>query len=250
MKFLLKLIFYYPGRIILWFQYMFPKKGNYFKSHRQYRHGGAIIAFFTSCVFWGVITLLTIGLTSQTDGNTTTESETNISPISSNEPTVAYGRPALPPSRAVIVSEKAHNYDEVSPNLSDSPAKALIVDENLEIERFMTEITASDTVNSRGAAISDPVLILVQDRANVHKFGNPDQDDVDSFFSNPSRRANLRKYLERGSFPVGVQEAIKEGRGILRLRLYKNSNREVCLDVSMRTRDQHEYDPALIIREN
>ena len=55
----LKLVFFYPGRIILWYRYFFPskaKKGgftNIAESRRQFKEGGVLIAFIVSCGFWG-----------------------------------------------------------------------------------------------------------------------------------------------------------------------------------------------------
>ena len=55
-----KIIFYYPGRILLWYRYFFPqkqKRGNAFlsvaESRRQYKEGGYLVAFIASCGFWG-----------------------------------------------------------------------------------------------------------------------------------------------------------------------------------------------------
>ncbi len=67
----LKLIFIYPGKIILWYRYFFPeknkKKGGFIsvaESRRQYKEGGNFIAFIISCGFWistAVLFLSSIG---------------------------------------------------------------------------------------------------------------------------------------------------------------------------------------------
>ena len=55
----LKLVFYYPGRIILWHRYFFPSKGKHgafisvAEGRRQFKEGGVLIAFIVSCSFWG-----------------------------------------------------------------------------------------------------------------------------------------------------------------------------------------------------
>ena len=62
--------------------------------------------------------------------------------------------------------------------------------ENLIVEYYAT-LTPSDTYNSRGAPLNDVCAIVQQDRANVHKFGNPDGDRPDDFFTSPDRRAMI-----------------------------------------------------------
>jgi hypothetical protein len=99
-------------------------------------------------------------------------------------------------------------------------------------EVFVTSITKNDIHNSKGVRITDPVLVLMQDRANVHRFGNPDGDDVDQFFREPENRAKIRSYLERGSFPQDVKNSILIGKGEkFRVRIYKNNVGKNCVDV-------------------
>ena len=62
--------------------------------------------------------------------------------------------------------------------------------ESLMFEYFTT-LSARDTYNSRGAPLNDVCAIVQQDRANVHKFGNPDRDTPDGFFTTPDRRAMI-----------------------------------------------------------
>ncbi|MCV6591692.1 MAG: hypothetical protein OIF48_01975 [Silicimonas sp.] len=62
--------------------------------------------------------------------------------------------------------------------------------ESLMFEYF-TMLSTADTYNSRGAALGDVCAIVQQDRANVHKFGNPDQDQFDPYFTTPERRAMI-----------------------------------------------------------
>lgn len=57
---------------------------------------------------------------------------------------------------------------------------------------YYTMLSARDTYNSQGAPLNDVCAIVQQDRANVHRFGNPDGDTLDSFFTNPERRAMIK----------------------------------------------------------
>ena len=62
--------------------------------------------------------------------------------------------------------------------------------ESLMFEYYAT-LSPNDTYNSRGAALNDVCAIVQQDRANVHKFGNPDREQPDPFFTTPERRAMI-----------------------------------------------------------
>ena len=56
---------------------------------------------------------------------------------------------------------------------------------------YYTTLSTADTYNSRGQPLDDVCGIVQQDRANVHRFGNPDGDPVDHFFVTPERRAMI-----------------------------------------------------------
>ncbi len=56
---------------------------------------------------------------------------------------------------------------------------------------YYTMLTPGDTFNSRGVPLDNVCAIVQQDRANVHRFGNPDGDPVDGFFTTPERRAMI-----------------------------------------------------------
>ncbi|MEM7076357.1 MAG: hypothetical protein AAGA28_18070 [Pseudomonadota bacterium] len=62
--------------------------------------------------------------------------------------------------------------------------------ESLMFEYYAT-LSPRDTYNSKGAPLSDVCAIVQQDRANVHRFGNPDGDPVDDFFTSPERRSMI-----------------------------------------------------------
>jgi hypothetical protein len=102
-----------------------------------------------------------------------------------------------------------------------------------DAEIFVTSITKNDLYNSKGVRITDPVLVLMQDRANVHRFGNPDDDQVDQFFSLADNRARIRTHLSRGSFPQDVRNAITNADGRkFRINVYKDGEDKNCVDVS------------------
>lgn len=62
--------------------------------------------------------------------------------------------------------------------------------EGLMFEYYAT-LSPRDTYNSRGKPLNDVCAIVQQDRANAHRFGNPDGEELDSFFTTPERRAMI-----------------------------------------------------------
>ena len=53
-------LYLFPGRLILWLQYMFPSKG-YAKVRQSSRHARSpIMTFLYSSIFWGVLIYLII----------------------------------------------------------------------------------------------------------------------------------------------------------------------------------------------
>jgi TPR repeat protein len=61
MRFLLKLIFFYPGYVILWFKYFIPQKGkkggfiSVAESRRQFKEGTFIFSVFWSLCLWAFV---------------------------------------------------------------------------------------------------------------------------------------------------------------------------------------------------
>lgn len=58
------------------------------------------------------------------------------------------------------------------------------------VEYYAT-LSPRDTYNSKGKPLNDVCAIVQQDRANVHRFGNPDGEAPDWFFTTPERRAMI-----------------------------------------------------------
>ncbi len=56
MQQLAKLFFVYPGRAIIWFQYMFPNKGDVIASRRRVGNGTLEVLF--SLGFWLVVGII------------------------------------------------------------------------------------------------------------------------------------------------------------------------------------------------
>ena len=68
---------------------------------------------------------------------------------------------------------------------------APVAAESLIFEYYAT-LSPRDTFSSRGVPLDSVCAIVQQDRANVHRFGNPDGDQPDPFFTTPERRAMIK----------------------------------------------------------
>lgn len=91
--------------------------------------------------------------------------------------------------------------------------------ESLMFEYYAT-LSPRDTYNSRGAPLKDVCAIVQQDRANVHKFGNPDRDTPDNFFTSPARRAMIAGTCEYARNHHTVERIRGQVIGFVLVRVY------------------------------
>ena len=115
------------------------------------------------------------------------------------------------------------------------------VAQNGSDEMYMARITKNDMKSSAGVPLKDPAEIIRQDRANVHKFGNPDGDDVDTFFTTAERRALIPEMLKNGFFTKPIADMLRQNREILlRIWIRHNEKGAPILEVGARQHDQAE----------
>jgi hypothetical protein len=115
------------------------------------------------------------------------------------------------------------------------------------VTSYQAIISKNDTRNSKGAILNKVGEILMQDRANTHKFGNPDGDVVDNYFNTVERRAQIPSMLELGDFPEQISAPIRQGDGYdIRVSVYRNATGRLYMSVGARIRDQANYDPSLV----
>ncbi|SPJ24244.1 hypothetical protein [Palleronia abyssalis] len=57
---------------------------------------------------------------------------------------------------------------------------------------YFATLSPRDTYSSEGVALNSVCAIVQQDRANVHRFGNPDGEEPDPFFTTSERRAMIQ----------------------------------------------------------
>lgn len=82
-----------------------------------------------------------------------------------------------------------------------------------EVMVYDTRISEEDIYNSSGKKLTTIAEIIQQDRANVHKFGNPDGDYPDDVFGDPNRRAEIPEFIKRAGqeIPSSLKKAILAG---------------------------------------
>ena len=101
------------------------------------------------------------------------------------------------------------------------PAAALA--ENLMFEYYAT-LSPVDTFNSSGAPLGDVCAVVQQDRANVHKFGNPDREEPDGFFTTPARRAMITGKCQYDRSHHTVSRIRNQVIGFVLVRVYGTGN--------------------------
>lgn len=90
------------------------------------------------------------------------------------------------------------------------------------IESYISRLDANDHFNSSGGRLTSPALIIRQDRANFHKFGQADmEDEGDSFFQNVRNRELLQNFLERGHTAREAYRAIVNRQPLVRVNIYR-----------------------------
>jgi hypothetical protein len=108
-----------------------------------------------------------------------------------------------------IDTNKAMSYHEIlkkieitgNPAVNPPSGRALLAD-------YTTSISSNDYKSSSGLELTTPVGVLIQDRANAHKFGNPDGDTVDEYFISAKRRQEIAKMRLLGDSKAILDEVI------------------------------------------
>ncbi|NEQ69472.1 MAG: hypothetical protein F6K21_29070 [Symploca sp. SIO2D2] len=88
---------------------------------------------------------------------------------------------------------------------------------------YCTWITPNDLRSTNGAPLRSVDQIIQQDRANVHKFGNPDRDQVDPIFTSYEKRLALAEAVRRSDISPGVRNAILNGNATVCVYFYGNT---------------------------
>jgi len=95
--------------------------------------------------------------------------------------------------------------------------------ENLITEYYAT-LSPRDTYSSSGVPLKSVCAIVQQDRANVHRFGNPDGDPPDSFFTSSERRAMITGKCDYVRTYHTVERIRNQVIEFVRVRVYGSGN--------------------------
>lgn len=89
------------------------------------------------------------------------------------------------------------------------------------LAEYTTRLSAQDHVNSRGDRLASVGAILRQDRANYHRFDQPDaEDEGDDFFDDQHERGQFERLLSRGIVRPDTRRAIINGTPLVRVTVY------------------------------
>ena len=86
---------------------------------------------------------------------------------------------------------------------------------------YTARIGPQDHVNSMGDRLNTAAAILRQDRANYHRFGQPDaEDEGDEVFDDRRERGRMERLMSRGVMRPDTRRAIINGTPLVRVVVY------------------------------
>lgn len=89
------------------------------------------------------------------------------------------------------------------------------------LTEYTTRISAQDKVNSLGDRLEIAPAILRQDRANFHRFDQPDaEDETDDVFDDRHERGRFERLMSRGVVRPDTARAIINGTPLVRVTVY------------------------------
>ena len=103
--------------------------------------------------------------------------------------------------------------------------------ESLMFDYYAT-LSTKDTYNSKGKPLKSVCAIVRQDRANVHKFGNPDGERPDWFFTTPARRAMIAGKCDYDRNYYTVQRLRTQYIGFVLVRVYGSDGKVTRVEIS------------------
>lgn len=86
---------------------------------------------------------------------------------------------------------------------------------------YTARISPQDQVNSQGMRLETVGAILRQDRANYHRFDQPDaEDEADAHFDDAYERRRFERLLSRGLVRPDTAREIINGTPLVRVRVF------------------------------
>lgn len=98
------------------------------------------------------------------------------------------------------------------------------------ITEYTARLSHKDHYNSSGAFLSHAPAIIQQDRANYHRFNNPDpEDEPDAFFTTLERRSLITTNPNAMNIPSHIADRIIHGTPLVRVKKFDNGRIEIEL---------------------
>lgn len=98
---------------------------------------------------------------------------------------------------------------------------AIVLAQGRVLTEYTTRISAQDKVNSVGDRLETAAAILRQDRANYHRFDQPDaEDEGDDVFDDRHERGRFERLMSRGVVRPDTARAIINGTPLVRVTVY------------------------------
>ena len=96
---------------------------------------------------------------------------------------------------------------------------------------YVARISWKDHEASTGRKLDTAAQVVRQDRANVHRHIQTDEeDDIDVWFTTNAKRGELQQMLEReGAIDEATRRAIMEGEPLIEVEVYRDSVKVVLL---------------------
>jgi hypothetical protein len=99
------------------------------------------------------------------------------------------------------------------------------------IGTYVARISWKDHESSTGRKLDTAAQVVRQDRANVHKHIQTDEeDDIDVWFTTNAKRGELQQMLEReDAIDDATRRAIMDGEPLIEVEVYRNSVKVILL---------------------
>ncbi len=96
---------------------------------------------------------------------------------------------------------------------------------------YVARISWKDHEASTGRKLDTAAQVVRQDRANVHRHIQTDEEDnIDVWFTTNAKRGELQQMLEReGAIDEATRRAIMEGEPLIEVEVYRDSVKVVLL---------------------
>jgi hypothetical protein len=91
------------------------------------------------------------------------------------------------------------------------------------VASYVARLSSKDHINSSGAKLQTAADVIRQDRANYHKYGIRNTEDIsDNIFDEAGSRANISNMLKHGHTTTSALQTIINGTPLVRVLVYRD----------------------------